>query len=76
MEQFQNIQVITDPEVAGIDFNVKRPYFRMRGRPVTEEQAFDIIRRTDTFFHQQIMYKDPPKSKVLAPYQWTPKGLK
>lgn len=24
----------------------RRPYFRMRGRPVTEEQAFDILRRT------------------------------
>ena len=50
MEYPQTIQVIIDLEVAGIEFNVKRPYFRMRGRPVTEEQAFDIIRRTDSFF--------------------------
>ena len=28
--------------------NVRRPYYRMRGVPVTAEQAFDIIRRTDS----------------------------
>ena len=28
------------------DGSPRRPYFRMRGRPVTEEQAFDILRRT------------------------------
>ena len=50
MKHCQDIQVIIDPEVAGIDFEVRRPYFRMRGKPVTEEQAFDIIRRTDNFF--------------------------
>ncbi|HIR13418.1 MAG TPA: hypothetical protein IAB31_05790 [Candidatus Choladousia intestinavium] len=27
----------------------RRPYYRMRGRRVTEEQAFDMIRRTDNF---------------------------
>lgn len=27
-------------------YTPRRPYFRMRGRPVTEEQAFDILRRT------------------------------
>lgn len=39
-------------EVIGDDTeysNTRRPYYRMRGRPVTQEQAFDIIRRTDHF---------------------------
>lgn len=54
MNGYQNIQVIIDPEVAGMDFDVRRPYFRMRGRPVTEEQAFDIIRRTDNFFRNDM----------------------
>ena len=54
MKHFQDIQVIIDPEVAGMDFDVRRPYFRMRGRPVTEEQAFDIIRRTDNFFRNDM----------------------
>lgn len=31
--------------------NVRRPYYRMRGVPVTAEQAFDIIRRTDRFLN-------------------------
>lgn len=58
MKHFQDIQVIIDPEVAGIDFEVRRPYFRMRGKPVTEEQAFELIRRTDSFFrHDMDQYK-------------------
>lgn len=50
MKHFQGIRVNIDPKVAKMDFDVRRPYFRMRGKPVTEEQAFDIIRRTDNFF--------------------------
>lgn len=65
MEQFQNIQVIIDPEVAGIEFDVRRPYFRMRGRPVTEEQAFDIIRRTDNFFHFDMRIHGYPLEGLL-----------
>lgn len=30
---------------------VRRPYYRMRGKPITEEQAFDIIRRTEVGDH-------------------------
>ena len=33
---------------------VRRPYYRMRGKPVTKEQAFEIIRRTDNFFGDEI----------------------
>ena len=29
----------------------RRPAYWMRGKPVTEEQAFEIIRRTDNFFN-------------------------
>lgn len=29
---------------------IRRPFYYMRGKPVTEEQAFEIIRRTDDFF--------------------------
>ncbi len=28
----------------------REPFYRLGGKPVTEEQAFDIIRRTDRFF--------------------------
>ena len=58
MKHFQGIRIVIDPEVAGIDFDVRRPYFRMRGKPVTEEQAFELIRRTDSFFrHDMDQYK-------------------
>lgn len=33
------------------DGYARRPYYRMRGKPVTQEQAFEIIRRTDSFFY-------------------------
>lgn len=40
------------PKSEEIDFSIaRRPYFRMRGVPVTKEQAFDIIRRTDNIFY-------------------------
>lgn len=46
-DMFRQYEVIGD----GIKYsdNVRRPYYRMRGKPVTPEQAFDIIRRTDSF---------------------------
>lgn len=34
------------------DGSVRRPYYRMRGKPVTKEQAFELIRRTDNFFRE------------------------
>lgn len=73
MEKLQDIRVIIDPEVARIDFDVRRPYFRMRGRPVTEEQAFDIIRWTDNFFRWD-MYdyhlKDLVSDRFLLDNVW------
>ena len=38
------------PDGLDYDGNVRRPYYRMRGKPVTKEQAFELIRRTDNFF--------------------------
>ena len=40
--------VIAGDESVNLVRNVRRPYYRMRGVPVTREQAFDIIRRTDS----------------------------
>lgn len=41
---------ITFPQDEELDISyVRRPYYRMRGKPVSKEQAFDIIRRTDNF---------------------------
>ena len=44
--------VITGDESVNLVRNIRRPYYRMRGVPVTREQAFDIIRRTDNFFRE------------------------
>lgn len=41
------IEIENDVKYSGL---ARRPYYRMRGKSVTKEQAFDIIRRTDMFF--------------------------
>ena len=42
--------VVVDAEVKNFDSDVRRPYYRMRGKPVDRAQALEIARRTDTFF--------------------------
>lgn len=50
-EKFATIEIsLTDDINVGI-WNVRRPYFRLRGKSVTKEQAFEIIRRVDRFFN-------------------------
>lgn len=39
------------PEAERYSADVRRPYFRLRGRPVTPDQALEVIRRTDQFFN-------------------------
>lgn len=43
-------EIIVDEEVKDYKAFARRPYYRMRGKRVTEEQALDIIRRVDRFF--------------------------
>lgn len=43
------IVMATDEALFEYDTDTRRPYYRLRGKPVTEEQAMDIIRRTDRF---------------------------
>lgn len=47
--------VINDKIMQGKSItSARKPYYQLRGKPVTEEQAFEIIRRTDCVFD---MYK-------------------
>ena len=41
-DEYGNTYMETDESVDLVQ-NVRRPYYRMRGVPVTREQAFDII---------------------------------
>lgn len=43
----EKIKLIIDEGMEDYEANTRRPYFRLRGKRVTEEQAFEIIRRTD-----------------------------
>lgn len=55
----QEVKIIQDPDIVDIDgFDARRPYYRIRGPRVTEDQAFEIIRRTDSYFN---CCKDSPK---------------
>lgn len=44
------MKVAWDEEMDQYSSAVRRPGYQMRGKPVTPEQAFEIIRRTDNFF--------------------------
>ena len=46
-EKYANIEVTVADDINKSFWDIRRPYFRLRGKPVTQEQAFDIIRRTD-----------------------------
>ncbi|MDE7274907.1 MAG: hypothetical protein K2N95_18005 [Lachnospiraceae bacterium] len=50
-DKYNEYEIIV-PDGLEYDGSVRRPYYRMRGKPVTEEQAFELIRRTDNFFRE------------------------
>lgn len=47
MENTGEVTQIIDREMRGFRSSVKYPYYRIRGKSVTEEQALEIIRRTN-----------------------------
>ncbi|WP_320936763.1 hypothetical protein [Enterocloster lavalensis] len=52
-DQYQKLtapEIIVDEEVREFKSFTRRPYYRMRGKKVTADQAFDIIRRVDNVF--------------------------
>ena len=51
-DKYNEYEIIALDDDLRFDGSVRRPYYRMRGKPVTKEQAFDIIRRTDRFFEE------------------------
>lgn len=48
--KYNEYNILISDGMDNYDFFPRRPYYRMRGKPVTEDQAFEIIRRTDNFF--------------------------
>lgn len=50
-DRFVEIELsISDDKEVQRYISTRRPYYRMRGKPISEEQAFEIIRRTERFF--------------------------
>lgn len=63
---YDDIEINIDEGMDTYDTNVRRPYYRLRGKPVTEEQAFEVIRRTDRIFSRSI--KLPADSDYIDGY--------
>ncbi|MBR0365443.1 MAG: hypothetical protein IJH94_01400 [Clostridia bacterium] len=60
VREVDGVKVIADSkELLTFKCSARRPYYRMRGKSVTKEQAFEIIRRTDNFFND-ILSTEPP----------------
>ena len=61
-DKYNQYEIII-PDDINYNEHIRKPYYRMRGKPVTREQAFDIIRRTDSFFYN-IDGTDRPKGYI------------
>ena len=51
-EKCDDIELFIDEDMDEYDSIARRPYYRLRGKPVSKEQAFEVIRRTDSIFRQ------------------------
>lgn len=51
LERLRAYRLVLEEAPDEFDSFVRRPYYRMRGRPVTKEQAFEVIRRTDAYLY-------------------------
>lgn len=49
-EYYNGAMINVDEDFEGWDSDARRPYYRIRGKRVNEEQAFDVISRTDDLF--------------------------
>ncbi|MCR5789891.1 MAG: hypothetical protein K6G83_08380 [Lachnospiraceae bacterium] len=49
-EQFKKLYIALDPETEDYKSFARRPYYQMRGKRISEEQAIEIIARTDNYF--------------------------
>lgn len=63
--------VINDAIMQGSSItSARKPYYQLRGKPVTEEQAFEIIRRTDMVFNMYEIdnYPDSFKEEYIGSF--------
>lgn len=56
--EYNGVAVYVDEDVYDWDSKTRRPYYRLRGKRITEQQAFEVIRRTDTFFSWLLHFDD------------------
>lgn len=70
MAEQREIKIIQDINIVNMDdFDARRPYYRIRGPRVTEEQAFEIIRLTDREFNMSF-----EQSRIFGPLGYIGSG--
>lgn len=47
---YDDIEILIDEDMDEYGSVARRPYYRLRGKPISTEQAFEVIRRTDSIF--------------------------
>lgn len=55
-EFLKSTNIVIDEEVYNYDSSAKRPYYKMRGKRVTEQQALEIISRADQFWNYDLKH--------------------
>lgn len=61
MEKLKSIEVTFDDGTEDYDTAVRKPYFQMRGKRISEEQAFEFIRWADSAFFECRCTEEKPK---------------
>lgn len=56
--EVDGVRVIIDSEAKDWDSFARRPYYRIRGKSVSEEQALEVIRCCDSFFSWDLRLQD------------------
>lgn len=72
LQILEHFHLVLDPQAVNLEHE-RRPYFRMRGRPVTPEQAFDILSRTGLPFSSlgdKFPWKNRVYSRWILDNQW------
>lgn len=65
MEKLKTIQVTFDEGTQDYDTNVRRPYYQMRGKRISEKEAVEFIRWADSAFSDCRSKEGKPNLKMI-----------
>lgn len=70
IQYLENHQLVIDPGMEWYDADARRPYYRLRGRRITPDEAFEVIRRTDAYFTFRTGYESGKLSPLHLQNWW------